>query len=212
MSQASSKIAAPAAARKGKPAPAQVRRIPEGGNVQMPFTLERSAQTCPSFDRMAKLETMFGFTVPDAAELREKTEEAIGTIGNTLVAAHGEGGEVGTSMSLQSCVEAFVVRACLACELADSKASNVRREVSKFNAERSEDRDGPSGFPSFLDNMMDFAARLALQGFVAHYMAEGAVSAFAHVTGTEWKPRARKAPGSAPLDQQAAQARLSAFA
>ena len=205
--QAAQRKTKPAA--KAQPAP-QVRRAPEGGNANMPFTLERSAQTCPSFDRMSKLEDMFGLAVPDAAELREKAEEAIGSLGTLLVAAHGAGGEVGTSMSLQGYVEAFVVRACLACEMADAKASNIRREVSKFNAQRDEDRDGPSGFPSFLDNMMEFGARLALQGFVAHYLAEGAVSAFAHVTGEEWKPRTRKA-ASAPLDQQAAAARLSAF-
>ena len=57
--------------------------------------------------------------------------------------------------------------------------------MSKFNENRNEDRDGPSGFPSYIENTMDFAAQLALQGFVAHYMAEGAVSAFAHVTGED---------------------------
>ena len=228
MSQASVKIGASAAESEGaiaaaiktararhaakKPAAQASRRAEgnNGGNANAPFTLERSAQTCPTDDRMSKIERTFGLPVPDAAELREKAEEAIGSIGNLLVAAHGEGGEVGTSMSLQSIVEAFVVRACLACEMADTKVANVRREVSKFNAERSEDRDGPSGFPSYIENMMSFAARLALQGYVAHYLAEGAVSAFAHVTGTEWKPRERRA-NAAPLDQQAAQARLSAF-
>ncbi len=228
MSQASTKIGASAAENESalaaaiktarakhatrKPVQAS-RRGPEdsnGGNANMPFTLERSAQTCPTDDRMNKIERTFGHAVPDAAELREKAEEAIGSIGKLLVAAHGEGGEVGTSMSLQSYVEAFVVRACLACEMADTKITNVRLAVSKFNAQRDEDRDGPSGFPSYIENMMEFAARLAVQGYVAHYMAEGAVSAFAHVTGEEWKPRARKA-ATAPLDEHAAAARLSAF-
>ena len=94
--------------------------------------------------------------------------------------------------------------------MADTKITNVRLAVSKFNAQRDEDRDGPSGFPSYIENMMEFAARLAVQGYVAHYMAEGAVSAFAHVTGEEWKPRTRKA-ATAPLDEHAAAARLSAF-
>ena len=196
-------------AAKAKPAP-QARRIPEGGNVQQPFTLERSALTCPTLDRMSRLASMFGFTVPDIAELQETAEECVGKLGNLLVASLGARGEIGTSMSLQGYVEAFVVRACLACEMADAKASNVRNAVSKFNAERDEDRDGPSGFPSYIENMMDFGAQLALQGFVAHYMAEGAVSAFAHVTGEDWKPRARKA-ASAPLDERAAAARLAAF-
>ena len=194
---------------KAKPAP-QARRIPEGGNVQQPFTLERSALTCPTLDRMSRLASMFGFTVPDIAELQETAEECVGKLGNLLVAAHGEGGEVGTDMALKGYVEAFVVRACLACEMADAKASDVRREVSKFKEDRGEDRDGPSGFPSRIESQMEFAARLALQGFVAHYMAEGAVSAFAHVTGEDWKPRARKA-ATPPLDERAAAARLAAF-
>ena len=76
---------------------------------------------------------------------------------------------------------------------------------------RDEARDGPSGFESRVEQAQEFAAMLAMQALAAISAAEGACSAYEHITGEIWKPYVPATPASAAIGRQAATARMSAF-
>jgi len=76
--------------------------------------------------------------------------------------------------------------------------------------DRDEDRDGVSGFESRAERARIFAAEMGLQAHALLAAAEGAVSAYAHLTGSEWKPY--EAPSTAPsVSRASAAAQLGAF-
>jgi hypothetical protein len=57
-----------------------------------------------------------------------------------------------------------------------------------LNDARDEDRDGGSRFESRAARAAQFAAEMGLQASALYAAAEGAVSAYAHITGDDWKP------------------------
>ena len=83
--------------------------------------------------------------------------------------------------------------------------------ASQFNDMRDEDRDGASGFESKLERAQFFAAEMAWQSLATLAAAEGAVSAYTHITGNEWKPYVANTQPSVTVSAQAAAARASAF-
>ena len=56
-----------------------------------------------------------------------------------------------------------------------------------------------------------FAAEMGLQAFALMATAEGAVSAYAQITGDEWKPYEPPAAPSASTSRQSAAAQIGAF-
>lgn len=69
-----------------------------------------------------------------------------------------------------------------------------------------------AGFDSKSDRARIFAARMGLQAYALMAAAEGAVHAYAHVTGDDWKPY--EAPLAAPITvaRRSADAEMAAFA
>ena len=64
---------------------------------------------------------------------------------------------------------------------------------------------------SRVEQAQEFAAMLAMQALAAISAAEGACSAYEHITGDIWKPYVSATPASAAIGRQAAIARMSAF-
>ena len=67
-----------------------------------------------------------------------------------------------------------------------------------------------SGFESKAERARSFAAQMGLQAHALAVAAEGAASAYAHLTGEEWKPY----EGSTPIRtvrQGSAAAQIAAF-
>jgi hypothetical protein len=62
------------------------------------------------------------------------------------------------------------------------------------NEDRDEDRGGPSGFEEKAARARRFAAERALQSYALRAAAEGAVLAYAEVTGETWKAYEAPAP------------------
>jgi hypothetical protein len=83
--------------------------------------------------------------------------------------------------------------------------------ASKLNDDCDEDREGPSGFESRVERAQMFAAEMARQSFTLLAAAEGAVKAYAEITGNEWKPYVASTPDSQGVTRQAAAARAAAF-
>jgi hypothetical protein len=107
---------------------------------------------------------------------------------------------------LQRVVGAYVSSAFGAGQFYSQKVSQAKDLTAKV---ANEDRGGVSGFDSRAERARIFAAEMGLQ---AHALgaAEGAVSAYAHLAGTEWKPY--EAPSQTPnVSRASAAAQMGAF-
>jgi len=67
------------------------------------------------------------------------------------------------------------------------------------------------GFESKAARAAAFAAEMGLQASALYAAAEGAVSAFAHITGDDWKPYENAQPAGA-TEQRATKAMMDALA
>ena len=81
--------------------------------------------------------------------------------------------------------------------------------VASQNDDRDEDRGG--GFESKAQRARLFAAEMGLQAYALMAAAEGAISAYAHITGADWKPYERDPESAAGIGRQSAAAELAAF-
>jgi hypothetical protein len=92
-------------------------------------------------------------------------------------------------IQLQRITGAFVSSAFGAAQFYGTKISAAKDLNSKlFNDDRDEDREGPSGPESQAERARLFAAEMILQSFSLMAAVEGAVSAYADITGDDWKP------------------------
>ena len=114
-------------------------------------------------------------------------------------------------MHFQRIVGQYVGSAVSAARFYDAKRQTVRDMASKFNADRDEDRDGPSGFDTKLERAQDFAAEMAWQALATLASAEGALTAYEHLTGSAWKPYVGNTPAAETVSAQSAAMRASAF-
>jgi hypothetical protein len=77
--------------------------------------------------------------------------------------------------------------------------------------ERDEDREGPAGFESKAERARLFAAEMALQAFALMAAAEGAIAAYAEITGEDWKPYEAPAAQAASVSRKSASVEMAAF-
>jgi hypothetical protein len=80
-----------------------------------------------------------------------------------------------------------------------------------LNDARDEDRDGPAGFESKAERARLFAAEMALQAFPLMAAAEGAISAYAEITGEDWKPYEAPVAPAATVSRKSAAVEIAAF-
>ena len=100
--------------------------------------------------------------------------------------------EKAMAIHLQRLVGALVGSAHSAGRFYGQKVTEARDLTSRLaNDARDEDRDGVLGFDSKAQRARQFAAELGLQAYTFLAAAEGAVDAFAAVTGEDWKPYQR---------------------
>lgn len=89
---------------------------------------------------------------------------------------------------LQRIVGAYVGAAYSAADYYRTKQSEARAIYTNLNNDdRDADRDAVLGFESRAERAASFAAQLGLQAAALFAAAQGAVHAYAHVTGDEWK-------------------------
>jgi hypothetical protein len=173
------------------------------------FTLEYATAICPHEGLANNLSSTFGLEPVDAAAIREATEEHVVRSANALV---DNLNEKAMQIHLQRVVAAFVGSACGAGQFFGQKASQARDLTSRLgNDDRDEDRGGPSGFEDKAARARIFAAEMGLQAFALLAAAEGAVSAYAHITGEDWKPYEAPQPPSQGVTRQSAAAEMAAF-
>jgi hypothetical protein len=173
------------------------------------FTLEYATAICPHQGLATNLSTAFGLESVDAAAIRESTEEHVVRSANALV---DNLNEKAMQIHLQRIVGAFVGSACGAGQFYGQKVSQARDLTARLaNDDRDEDRGGPSGFEDKAARARSFAAEMGLQAFALLAAAEGAVSAYAHITGEDWKPYEAPRSASQSVSRQSADAEMAAF-
>lgn len=171
-----------------------------------PITLEAALRHGPTDDVVSKIIKVFNVEPVAVAEIRETVEEHLVKQAQCMAL-----GEKGTEITFQRIVGAYVGAAHGAAQAYDRRRAVARELTGKLNEDRDEDRDGPSGFESRVAQAQEFAAILAMQALAAISAAEGACSAYEHITGDVWKPYVSATPPSQAIGRQAATARMSAF-
>jgi hypothetical protein len=173
-------------------------------------TLEMAAALCPTSGQAERIAQSFGLDQIATAEIREQTERNVAEGAKTL---QNELSEKAMQIHLQRIVGAYVGSACGAGEFYGKAVSDARQATAKLcNDARDEDLDGPAGFDSRAQRKREFAAEMGLQAHALLAAAEGAVAAYAEVTGEPWKPYERQSELGVPaITRQAAAAQMAAF-
>ena len=169
-------------------------------------TLETATLLAPTDDVSTKICNLFAMDPVPMAKIREMVEEHLVAQARVMPLT-----EKNAEMHFQRVVGQYVGSAVSAARFYDTKRAAAREMASKFNEPRDEDRDGASGFESRLERAQMFAAEMAWQSLATLAAAEGAVSAYSHITGNEWKPYVGSAPENRSVAAQSAAARASAF-
>jgi len=231
MSQASDNIAAPAASdkadtamsaamaqaatkapAKGKPAPRKATPPEPVTQTQRPVvTFETAARECPSEGVMRKIVRMYGLDGVEYETVRDATNMQLQATAAVLIDNFPQESEKAVEMHMQRVVDAFVRSAKGAGDFYQAKAKIARDASSKIaNEDRDEDRQGVDGGVNRAGRACEFAAKTGLQAYALLAMAHGAVDAYAHVTGSDWKPYAGST-STAAVARHVVQARAAAF-
>ena len=174
-----------------------------------PITFERAIMVCPSLEQAERIARSFGLDTVAYDDLREVTRS---TLVRQAEAFSETLNEKALAMHLQRIVAAYIASAFRAGSFHGEKVTAARSATSALDSEaRDEDRDGMAGFAGRAERAREFAARTGLQAFACLAAAEGAVRAYAHAIGEEWKPFVGETTGGARSERQAITAQMAAF-
>jgi len=168
--------------------------------------LEAAIMHGPTQDVISKVAKVFAMEPVPTAEIREMVEEHLVLQSRAMPLT-----EKNTEMHFQRVVGQYVGSAVSAARFYDAKRATAREMASKLNEDRDEDRDGASGFEGKVERAQMFAAEMAWQAIATLAAAEGAVSAYSHITGNEWKPYVGNTPDNQTVSAQSVAARAAAF-
>ena len=230
MAKASSSIASPAHSDKGRAAnvPLTATAAPAKGQpgtnkpAMRPEVRQAAAEAkkavigfgtaallCPDAGQAAAISRAYPLEDVNYHGIREATEEHVARSAAALTPVLSD---KAIELHLQRIVDAFVRSAHGAGTFYQTKASLARELNSKItNEDRDEDRMGVDGMANRAGRAREFAAQMALQSFALLAAAEGAVDAYAQVTGNTWKPYEGSGRGARSLDQQAAAEQMAAL-
>ena len=182
---------------------------PRPQQARQAITLELVIAHAPHQGLVDNLSRTFGIDAPDYAAIREGTEEHTVRLANLLC---DDLNEKAMQIHLQRIVGASVSSAYGAATFYSNKVSEARTlTTASANDSRDEDRDGVYGFETKADRARMFAAQMAMQSFALLAAAEGAVHAYASITGEGWKPYEAPQAASNSTQRRSASAELDAF-
>jgi len=175
-------------------------------------TFVTAERICPNEAVASKIVSRFGLDAVDYHAIREATEESLAVSAKVLADNLGERFEKPLEMHMQRIVDGFVRSAHGAGNFYDTKAKLARDASSAIgNEDRDEDRQGIDGGENRAQRACRFAAEVGLQAYALLAAAEGAVDAYAHVCGRDWKPyEGSQTPGRA-IGRQAITLQADAF-
>ena len=177
--------------------------------VRQAITLELVQAHAPHAGLAENLSRTFGIDPVDYAAVREGTEEHVVRSANVL---RDDLNDKAMEIHLQRIVGAFVSSAYGAATFYQSKVTQAKDlTMASQNDDRDEDRTGVSGFESKADRARQFAAEMGLQAYALMAAAEGAVHAYAHITGEDWKPYEPPAAPGGSTSRKSAAEQMAAF-
>jgi len=198
--------------RKSTQASAKTTKQPATSSKQQDrksVTFEMVARLAPHHGLAENLVRTFGLETVDYDGIRDATKEHIARTAEAFGTALNE---KALQIHLQRITGAFVGSAFGAAQFYGTKKSAAMELTSKLlNDDRDEDRDGPAGFESKAERARLFAAEMALQSYALMAAAEGALAAYAEITGEDWKPYEAPAAPAASVARQSAAAEMAAF-
>lgn len=176
-------------------------------------TMETAARLCPNEAVAAKIVRMYGLDEVDYHAIRKATEEHLAVSAKVLADNLGERFDKPLEMHMQRIVDGFVRSAHGAGNFYDGKAKLARDATSAIaNDDRDEDRQGIDGLENKAQRACRFAAEVGLQAYALLAAAHGAVDAYAHVCGSDWKPYEGNGGGSGQaIGRRAITLQASAF-
>jgi hypothetical protein len=173
------------------------------------ITFELVARLAPHQGLTDNLVRTFGLEPVDYDGIRDATGEHITRAAQAFGTALNE---KALQIHLQRIAGAFVGSAYGAAQFYGTRKSAAMELTSKLlNDDRDEDRDGPAGFESKAERARLFAAEMALQAFALMAAAEGAISAYADITGEVWKPYEAPVAPAATVARKSAAVEMAAF-
>jgi hypothetical protein len=173
------------------------------------ISFELVARLAPHQGLADNLVRTFGLEPVDYDGIRDATREHIAAAAQAFGTAMNERA---LQIHLQRITGAFVSSAYGAAQFYGTKKSAAMELTSRLlNDDRDEDRDGPAGFESKAERARLFAAEMALQSYALMAAAEGALAAYAEITGEDWKPYEAAVAPSASVGRQSAAAEMAAF-
>jgi hypothetical protein len=192
-----------------KTAPTSPKKSAPRQPVRQAITLESVHAITPSEVKAEQMSATFGLEPVAHASIRENVEELVVRIANELC---DNLNDKAMPIFLQRVVGSFVGAAHGAAIFYGNKKSDALALNSKLlNEHRDEDRDGVFGFESRAARAAAFAAEMGLQASALYAAVQGAVNAYAHITGNEWKPYEGAQP-SGSVEQKSTDAMMAALA
>ncbi|MGH7118256.1 MAG: hypothetical protein ACREFP_04580 [Acetobacteraceae bacterium] len=178
-------------------------------HVRQAITLELVTRLAPTTVQAETIATRFALEPVDYDGIREATEDQLGLSAKALQPTLNE---TALRIHLQRVVGAFVSSAHGAATFYGSKVTQARDLTSTLaNEDRDEDREGVLGFDSRAARARAFAAQAGLTAYALLAAANGAVHAYAEITGDAWKPYEAPSAPAGSVSRQAATAEIEAF-
>jgi hypothetical protein len=173
------------------------------------ITFEMVARLAPHQGLVDNLIRTFGLDPVDYDGIRDATKEHMTRAAEAFGTAMNERA---LQIHMQRVTGAFVSSAFGAAQFYGIKKSAALELTSKLlNDDRDEDRDGPVGFDSKAERARLFAAEMALQSFALMAATEGAIAAYADITGENWKPYEAPTAPAASVSRKSAAVEMAAF-
>jgi hypothetical protein len=173
------------------------------------ITFEMVSRLAPHHGLAENLIRTFGLEPVDYDGIRDATKEHMSRAAEAFRAALNERA---LQIHLQRITGSFVSSAYGAAQFYGTKKSAAMELTSKLlNDDRDEDREGPIGFESKAERARLFAAEMALQSFALMSAAEGALAAYAEITGEDWKPYEAPTAPAATVSRKSAAVEMAAF-
>ena len=173
------------------------------------ITFKLVARLAPHQGLTSNIARTFGLEPVDYDGIRDTTKAHIAHTAKAFGTALNE---KALQIHMQRITGAFVGSAFGAAQFYGIKKSAAMELTSKLlNDDRDEDREGPAGFESKAERARLFAAEMALQSFALMAAAEGAISAYAEITGETWKPYEAPLAPAASVSRKSAAVEMAAF-
>jgi hypothetical protein len=173
------------------------------------ISLEIARNLCPQTSTAETIASRFGLELPDFAQIRAAHHSSLVNLAATLETALNERA---LEMHYQRLTSSFVSSAVNAGRFYDDKKKEARAAAAILTTlPEDTDPDDRDSQETKAERLLTFAAEMAMQAYTLLATAEGAVTAHAEVTGSEWTPYIAPAEGAQATERRSPADDLAIF-